>query len=146
MFRRSGTPRTGSAPDARPSSTRGPDPRDRDTQLRFLEKLASGDRVQLEAVSGARHDYAVMDALVVDARDVEVLEDAGEARLTLVTCFPFDAVVPGGPLRYVVRAVRSPAEAGPVPADLRPDVAADPPVLARLSDSGSTPDDRRRAR
>ena len=25
--------------------------------------------------------------------------------LTLVTCYPFDAVVPGGPLRYVVTAL-----------------------------------------
>jgi sortase (surface protein transpeptidase) len=25
-------------------------------------------------------------------------------RLTLVTCYPFDAIEPGGPLRYVVTA------------------------------------------
>jgi sortase A len=24
--------------------------------------------------------------------------------LTLVTCYPFDALVPGGPLRYIVTA------------------------------------------
>ena len=118
----------------------------RDTQFRFLRELAPGDRLQLEAVGGARHDYAVMDALVVNAHDVRVLEDAGEARLTLVTCFPFDAVVPGGPLRYVVRAVRLRAEAGPARADGRPAVAADPPVLAILSGPGSIPHDRRRAR
>ena len=29
---------------------------------------------------------------------------AGDTRLTLVTCYPFDAIRPGGPLRYVVVA------------------------------------------
>ena len=43
---------------------------------------------------------------VVDHRDVRsIAPTEGVALLTLVTCYPFDAVVPGGPLRYVVRAV-----------------------------------------
>ena len=84
----------------------------RDTQFRFLKNLAPGDRVWLEAADGVRHEYAVADALVVDARDAEILGDTGDARLTLVTCFPFDALVPGGPLRYVVRALRLSSEAG----------------------------------
>jgi hypothetical protein len=33
------------------------------------------------------------------------LEPAAEPTLTLITCFPFDAALPGGPLRYVVQAV-----------------------------------------
>jgi len=33
-----------------------------------------------------------------------VLLPTERAMLTLITCYPFDAVVPGGPLRYVVRA------------------------------------------
>jgi sortase A len=76
----------------------------RDTQFRFLKDLAPGDELGLVGPDGARHRYVVMDALVVDERDTSVLAETGEARLTLVTCFPFDAVVPGGPLRYVVRA------------------------------------------
>ncbi len=42
---------------------------------------------------------------VVDHRETWVAEDAGDTRLTLVTCYPFDAIRPGGPLRYVVSAV-----------------------------------------
>ena len=34
----------------------------------------------------------------------------GGERLLLVTCYPFDALVPGGPLRYVVVADPEPAE------------------------------------
>jgi sortase A len=101
----------GSAPPGAPGNTvlSG----HRDTQFRFLKSLAPGDRVRLETPDGTRHDYTVTDALVVHARDVEILWDAGDSRLTLVTCFPFDAVVPGGPLRYVVRAARLPAEGRP---------------------------------
>jgi sortase A len=46
----------------------------------------------------------VTDAAVFDERDTRPLEPADRATLTLVTCWPFDAVAPGGPLRYVVRA------------------------------------------
>ena len=69
----------------------------RDTQFRFLRSLAPGDRLRLEDARGAWHDYAVSDALVVDAQAVEILWDTDDSRLTLVTCYPFDALVPGRP-------------------------------------------------
>lgn len=80
----------------------------RDTQFRFLKDLTLGARVRLEAADGTRRDYAVTETLVVDAHAVEILWDTGDAQLTLVTCYPFDALVPGGPLRYVVRTVALP--------------------------------------
>jgi len=40
----------------------------------------------------------------VDRHDTWVARDAGDTRLTLVTCYPFDALRPGGPQRYVVAA------------------------------------------
>jgi sortase A len=85
----------------------------RDTQFRFLKDLVPGDRIHLETADGKRHDYAVTNTLVVDAQNVEILWDTVDSRLTLVTCFPFDAIMPGGPLRYVVQAERIPAEMGP---------------------------------
>ena len=51
-----------------------------------------------------RH-YTVSAARVVDEHDVGVLKPDSAARLTLVTCYPFNAIVPNGPLRYVVSAV-----------------------------------------
>ena len=51
---------------------------------------------------------------MVDHRDTWVAEDTLDTRLTLVTCYPFDAIRPGGPLRYVVSAVLdSPATVAP---------------------------------
>jgi sortase A len=85
----------------------------RDTQFRALKDVGPGDRVRLETPDRMQHEYTVTETLVVDARDLSVMHDTGEPRLTLVTCFPFDGLLPGGPLRYVVRAVRRPA--GPDP-------------------------------
>ncbi len=76
----------------------------RDTHFRFLRDLALGDQLYIESVDGKRHRYAVVDLDVVDARRASVLLDSDDALLTLVTCYPFEAVRPGGPLRYVVTA------------------------------------------
>jgi sortase A len=85
----------------------------RDTQFRFLKDLALGDRIRLETRDGAHYDYAVTGTLVIDAQSVEIPWDTDDARLTLITCFPFDALVPGGPLRYVVQADRVAIEVPP---------------------------------
>jgi sortase A len=77
----------------------------RDTHFAFLRALAPGEAIEIERPDGQRVPYVVRSARVVDRRDVEVMADAGDTRLTLVTCWPFDAVRPGGPLRYVVSAV-----------------------------------------
>ena len=77
----------------------------RDTHFAFLEHLGVGDRLWLETPDGAMHRYGVRGKGVVHESDTSPLEPAAEPVLTLVTCFPFDAIQPGGPLRYVVRAV-----------------------------------------
>jgi len=81
----------------------------RDTSFAFLRELAPGDEVVVETPDGRRRRYRVRDAGVFDRSDTWLLAPqpvAGPERLlTLVTCYPFDAVVPGGPGRYVVRAV-----------------------------------------
>ena len=76
----------------------------RDTHFAFLKALKPGDALQLQAPDGVVHRYKVIDARVVHETDTRVLQPSQSAMLTLITCYPFDAVVPGGPLRYVVRA------------------------------------------
>jgi len=75
----------------------------RDTHFAFLRELATGDRVWLETREG-RYAYAVEAREVVDSRRVRLETGSDDARLTLVTCWPFEAIVPGGPMRYVVSA------------------------------------------
>ena len=76
----------------------------RDTHFAFLKALKPGDALQLQVPDGVVHRYKVIDARVVHETDTRVLQPSQSAMLTLITCYPFDAVVPGGPLRYVVRA------------------------------------------
>jgi sortase A len=75
----------------------------RDTHFRFLRAVEPGQRVWLETGRGA-FAYEVERMDVVDTRKMEISADAPEARLSLVTCYPFDALTAGGPLRYVVTA------------------------------------------
>jgi sortase A len=77
----------------------------RDTHFAFLEDLAEGDLLWLDTPDGAVRRYQVQGAAVVHRSDVSPLEPAAEPTLTLITCFPLDATLPGGPLRYVVQAV-----------------------------------------
>jgi len=42
---------------------------------------------------------------IVEADNAQIRLGDDQRRLVLVTCYPFEAIVPGGPLRYVVTAV-----------------------------------------
>ena len=76
----------------------------RDTHFRFLRAIAVGDELVVEMPAGQRFRYRVRETEVVAASDMRLPRQPGEPTLTLVTCWPFDAVEPGGPLRYVVVA------------------------------------------
>ncbi|MEO8500748.1 MAG: class D sortase, partial [Vicinamibacteria bacterium] len=78
----------------------------RDTHFRFLKDLKTGDLLLVEGRDHRLIDYAVAGTEVVRWDRSDVLSDFGDDRLTLVTCYPFDAIRPGGPERYVVTAVR----------------------------------------
>ncbi len=77
----------------------------RDTHFAFLRVLQPGEEIVVEkSVSGIRR-YRVERSEIVDKRETRVLaQPPGETLLTLVTCYPFDALRAGGPLRYVVTA------------------------------------------
>jgi sortase A len=76
----------------------------RDTHFRFLQALQVGDRISIETPDGVE-DYIVERAEVVDSRRRELVLDPAISRLSLVTCFPFDAPMAGSPLRYIVTAL-----------------------------------------
>ena len=76
----------------------------RDTHFAFLRRLELGDEIRTENADGETHRYRVVDLAVVEERDMNALDPWAPPSLTLVTCYPFDTPVPGGPLRYVVTA------------------------------------------
>ena len=76
----------------------------RDTHFRFLEHAAVGDPIVVERVDGVRVRYRIVSTRIADADHLDIPREVDVPTLTLVTCWPFDAVAPGGPLRYVVVA------------------------------------------
>ena len=78
----------------------------RDTHFAFLRELARDEVIEVETLRGKITRYRVREVSVVDQSDARVLEAGDDERLTLITCYPFDAVQPGTRLRYVVIAER----------------------------------------
>jgi len=75
----------------------------RDTHFQFLRDLVKDDQIELHLPGGRNLKYAVMRMGIVDQDDTWILGHQIN-QLTLVTCYPFDAVVPGGRQRYMVVA------------------------------------------
>ena len=110
----------GHAPDSAPPGAPGTEivTAHRDTHFRFLERVRRGDEVFVEAPGGPIVRFLVQELSVVDSRSAVIHRNPRAAALVLMTCYPFDALVAGGPLRYVVTA-RATDEQGP-PSVVRP--------------------------
>ena len=77
----------------------------RDTHFRWLAELRDGDELNLQLADGRNLRYTVLRRAVHHRRDTHLLHPQAFAGLRLITCYPFDAVAPGGAERYVVDAV-----------------------------------------
>jgi sortase A len=76
----------------------------RDTHFTFLRELVPGDRIVVETRAGTARRYRVERSVIADYRGLKLPADDRSTTLALVTCYPFDAVDPGTPLRYAVIA------------------------------------------
>lgn len=76
----------------------------RDTHFSFLQDVEIGETIVVERFGGRKHLYKVVGIDVVDSRRGSLVLDTDTSMLSLVTCYPFEAEEPGGPLRYVVTA------------------------------------------
>ena len=77
----------------------------RDTHFSFLQYLQRGEKITVTTANGKHRDYIVTAMNVVDKSDVTWLDiDVDDYQLSLVTCYPFNAMQVGGDLRYVVQA------------------------------------------
>jgi sortase A len=84
----------------------------RDTHFGFLRDLRTGDRIVAQGRDGKARAYRVERTFVADAGALRLPADPLGTTLTLVTCYPFDALDPGTPLRYAVIARGEPESAG----------------------------------
>lgn len=76
----------------------------RDTHFNFLKELKTGDLLRLRTTTEIL-DYRVSWQESVDSRYQQLVIDNSMDRLTLLTCYPFEAPTAGGPLRWVVTAL-----------------------------------------
>ncbi|HKR66449.1 MAG TPA: class GN sortase, partial [Thermoanaerobaculia bacterium] len=89
----------------------------RDTHFAALRNVAIGDVVKVQRADGRWFRYRIAGTRIVDKHDTWVTSEGSGATLTLITCYPFGAVVAGGPQRFVMSARRigrsaAPARAG----------------------------------
>ena len=81
----------------------------RDTSFAILADLTAGTAIRIQRADGAWVDYRVTSTAIVDERTTRLApRSGGPPQLALTTCYPFDAVLPGGPLRYVAWAEARP--------------------------------------
>lgn len=76
----------------------------RDSHLAFLKDLNRNDVVEVTTVDGHSQDYRVIDLLVADSDQESLMVQKEKHALILVTCYPFNALQTGGPLRFIVVA------------------------------------------
>jgi sortase A len=76
----------------------------RDTHFAFLRDVQRGDVLLVESADGTTRRYRVERTFVAHRSALALPADERATTLALVTCYPFDAIDPGTPLRYAVIA------------------------------------------
>jgi sortase A len=75
----------------------------RDTHFRVLKDLRLGDEVIVDTPQRTWH-YRVAGSEIIDVRHERLVSSPWRHTLVLLTCYPFNALAPGGSKRYVVSA------------------------------------------
>lgn len=77
----------------------------RDTDFSILKDMTIGRQLSLQTASGKDILYQVVATEVVHESQTEFMAPSHDDRLTLITCYPFDALEGGAELRFVVQAI-----------------------------------------
>ena len=75
----------------------------RDSHFDFLKNVKVGDLINTENKQANKKQYRVTELIVIDTNEQEILL-FDHSQLTLITCYPFEDFIPGGPLRLIVHA------------------------------------------
>jgi sortase A len=81
----------------------------RDTHFRFLKELKINEMIFIQTTDKTM-SYQVYEVKIVDSKTFKLQQDSDKKTLVLVTCYPFDSLTSGGPLRYLVFATTSPTQ------------------------------------
>ncbi|MFT4937254.1 MAG: sortase A [Paraglaciecola sp.] len=77
----------------------------RDSHFRILKDLQKGDIIKVQTSQGQK-EYRVSTLRIAHQSQVHLVQQSEHNLLTLITCYPFDSLLPKPELRYVVRAQR----------------------------------------
>ena len=78
----------------------------RDTHFQFLKNVSIDDVFELTDRNNISSSYLVSDIQIFDATKSDISIYSNKNEIKLITCYPFDAIVAGGPLRYMVTAIQ----------------------------------------
>ena len=76
----------------------------RDTHFAFLKDIEVGDMFTTTTKDNKIQKFQVSIIEIIDSSNQEIDINDDQLELKLVTCYPFDAIIAGGPLRLVVTA------------------------------------------
>lgn len=76
----------------------------RDTHFKAIKKLLLGQNIMIQNRLNQTLTFVVDRITVVDSRVERPETNSGDTRITLVTCYPFEAVEQNTPFRYLVSA------------------------------------------
>ncbi|TNF94279.1 MAG: class GN sortase [Gammaproteobacteria bacterium] len=79
----------------------------RDTHFSFLKRVKPGEVIIVSDRNYNKYYYIIKAIDIVDSRHNKLLINSQDDRLTLATCYPFDALTAGGELRYIVSAIHT---------------------------------------
>lgn len=77
----------------------------RDTHFSSLQYLNNGDLIAVETLTD-KGQYRVTETFIVDQSQTQIIESQNQDQLTLITCYPFNSILPQPTLRFVVSAQR----------------------------------------
>jgi len=77
----------------------------RDTHFKPLQNIKAHDLISIQGRDRQWHQYRVTSIGIADSRSESITTQPDDSRMVLVTCYPFDALTAGGPLRFVVEAI-----------------------------------------
>ena len=74
----------------------------RDSHGEYIKNLQIGDTIKLQDLENNWHTFKIEEFLIVNVKEGVSINK--ENRLLLITCYPFDAILSGTLLRYIVSA------------------------------------------
>ena len=76
----------------------------RDTHFEFLQDVSISDVFELTDRNNKTTSFMVSEIKIIDATKQDISIHSNQDELKMITCYPFNALVARGPLRYVVTA------------------------------------------